>query len=110
MFCVLSISSVFFRVIARFSHFVRVFPFCVFLPLGMENPDPKPEITRVDMPPIPLNAQPSVNIPPSTNRNLRNIQLADLDHMVDDIPDDIGKSLAFEFFSFYRVFVRFWQL
>ena len=59
--------------------------------LGMENPDPKPEITRVDMPPIPLNAQPSVNIPPSTNRNLRNIQLADLDHMADEIPDDIGK-------------------
>ena len=57
----------------------------------MENPDPKPEITRVDMPPIPLNAQPSVNIPPSTNRNLRNIQLADLDHMADEIPDDIGK-------------------
>ena len=60
----------------------------------MENPDPKPEITRVDMPPIPLNAQPSVNIPPSTNRNLRNIQLADLDHMADEIPDDIGKCFS----------------
>jgi len=64
----------------------------VDLTKGMENPDPKPEITRVDMPPIPLNAQPSVNIPPSTNRNLRNIQLADLDHMADEIPDDIAEN------------------
>ena len=47
--------------------------------LGMENPDPKPTIEQVEIPNIPLANQPSVCIPPSTNRNLRNIQLADLD-------------------------------
>ena len=45
----------------------------------MENPDPKPTIEQVEIPNIPLANQPSVCIPPSTNRNLRNIQLADLD-------------------------------
>ena len=55
------------------------------------------------MPPIPLNAQPSVNIPPSTNRNLRNIQLADLDHMADEIPDDIGKCFQIKHFCMKKV-------
>ena len=54
----------------------------------MENPDPKPAIEHVEIPNIPLANQPSVNIPPSSNRNLRNIQLADLD-MVEDLPEDI---------------------
>ena len=46
---------------------------------GMVNPDPKPNIELVDIPNIPLANQPSANIPPSTNRNLRNVQLTDLD-------------------------------
>lgn len=56
---------------------------------GMENPDPKPTIEQVEIPNIPLANQPSVCIPPSTNRNLRNIQLADLDMAQDDLPEDM---------------------
>ena len=51
----------------------------VDLTKGMENPDPKPNIELVEIPNIPLANQPSANIPPSTNRNLRNVQLTDLD-------------------------------
>ena len=58
------------------------------------------------MPPIPLNAQPSVNIPPSTNRNLRNIQLADLDHMADEIPDDIGKWFQMKHFCMKKLYLN----
>lgn len=56
---------------------------------GMENPDPKPTIEHVEIPNIPLANQPSVCIPPSTNRNLRNIQLADLDMAQDELPDEM---------------------
>ena len=47
--------------------------------LGMENPDPSPRVELVEIPNIPLASQPSANIPPSTNRNLRNVTLFDLD-------------------------------
>merc|ERR1712131_382629 len=57
--------------------------------LGMENPDPKPTIEQVEIPNIPLANQPSVCIPPSTNRTLRNIQLADLDVAQDELPEDM---------------------
>ena len=56
---------------------------------GMENPDPKPNIELVDIPNIPLANQPSANIPPSTNRNLRNVQLTDLDMADEELQADL---------------------